>query len=88
MMGFTKYSSELAWLKTAVWFVFGVLMIVGLFTQIDAIVLGLVSLGSIFGKMKNGSFAKESKTFYFVIFIICLSLLFSGAGFLAFDLPL
>ena len=87
-IGFLKCSSLLAWLQTAVELIFGVLVLVGLFTQIDAIVIGLFSIAMIFAKMKNVTISNESKTFYFVIFAICLSLLFSGAGFLAFDLPL
>lgn len=65
-----------------------ILLIVGLFTQIVAIVFALISLGSFFIKSRRPNVLSSSKEFLAILFIISLSLLFSGPGFFAFDLPL
>lgn len=69
----------------------GLFLIAGFLTQIVAIAGALIALNALIGKWKyinlNG-IAKYSKTFYFLVFIVCLSLLFSGAGAFAIDLPL
>lgn len=66
----------------------GVLLILGLYTQIAAIVVAVASLKflilSHFWKLPE----REGRLFYFLAFAASLSLLFSGAGFFAIDLPL
>ncbi|MBI2108978.1 MAG: hypothetical protein HYT93_02230 [Parcubacteria group bacterium] len=57
-----------------------VFVLLGLFTQGAAIVLGLLSLY----RMKRS----QNKILYALLFGMALSLLFSGAGLFAFDLPL
>lgn len=65
-----------------------VLLIVGLFTQIASIA-SIVFLIARFGKSKSsGSMNFYEVALYATLGIIAMSLLFTGAGFLAFDLPL
>jgi len=66
----------------------GILLIIGLYTQISAIIIALLSLGAIILKYKHRSAIKNSFLFYILVFTIAISLIFSGAGFWAFDLPL
>lgn len=66
----------------------GGMFILGLYTQIAALVLAFLSFTELYIEYKEESLLKRNLVFYLLIFAICLSLLFSGAGFLAFDLPL
>ena len=62
--------------------------IVGAYTQIAAIVACSLFLKSSLVKSRLTALAPLSHTAYLLLFIISLSLLFSGAGGFAFDLPL
>lgn len=66
----------------------GGMLILGLYTQIAALVLALITFGELYIEYKEESLLKRNLAFYLLIFAISISLLFSGAGFLAFDLPL
>lgn len=69
----------------------GLFLVVGFLTQIFAIVGMLIALEALIGKWKYSNLdkiLKYSKQFYILIFVASLSLLFSGAGAFAFDLPL
>jgi uncharacterized membrane protein YphA (DoxX/SURF4 family) len=66
----------------------GVLLILGLYTQIAAIVSILIISFDFLMDKGSVSFSTEKKILYFVIKIILISLLLTGPGFLAFDLPL
>ncbi|MBL7045120.1 MAG: DoxX family protein [Parcubacteria group bacterium] len=69
----------------------GVFLIIGLFTQAAAIVGALIAIDALFGKFfykELDKALKYSKMFYILILIISLSLIISGAGAFAFDLPL
>lgn len=66
----------------------GTLLVLGLYTQIGALIAGVISLILLVGKLRGKSFGREGVLFDFLLLSIALSLLFSGAGFLAFDLPL
>lgn len=66
----------------------GVLLFIGLYTQVAALAGMLIA-----ALLKVLSFAKFSlaphgKVTYFMLFMICFALLFLGAGAFAFDLPL
>lgn len=58
-----------------------VLVLVGAWTQLGALVLSILSLIYLYGD-------NERRVRYILLLAMALSLLFSGAGFLAFDLPL
>ena len=66
----------------------GALLIFGLYTQIAALVLAAITFGELYIEYKEESLLKRNLAFYLLLFAISLSLLFSGAGFFAFDLPL
>lgn len=69
----------------------GIFLFVGFLTQIASIVGMLIALDALFVKMFYKDLdrvAKYNKLFYILLFIASLSLLFSGAGAFAFDLPL
>lgn len=69
----------------------GIFLIVGFLTQIASIAGMLIALDALFVKILYKDLdkvAKYNKLFYVLLFIASLSLLFSGAGAFAFDLPL
>ncbi len=66
----------------------GVLLVVGLFTQVAALVTFAVSVLMLYEKNKHPAETPGSRGVFLLLCIISLSLLFSGAGAFAFDLPL
>ncbi len=69
----------------------GIFLIVGLYTQAAAIAGALIAVDALFGKFfykELDKALKYSKVFYILILIVSLSLIVSGAGAFAFDLPL
>jgi len=88
------------WPKSAVGFVWfggifdmvvGALLVAGLFTQAAAIAGALIAIDALFAKFiyrDLDKVVKYSKMFYILVLIISLSLIFSGAGAFAIDLPL
>lgn len=66
----------------------GAMIFVGIYTQVAALVLAIVAFGELYVEHKEESILKRNLVFYLLLFAICLSLLFSGAGFFAFDFPL
>ncbi len=66
----------------------GAMLVVGLYTQIAALVLGILTFIEIYLEYKDPSILKRNIVFYMLVFTILLSLLLSGAGAFAIDLPL
>lgn len=72
----------------------GVLLILGLYTQLAAIIGIIAIMFDFYAEkkdiliMQTGTISKEKQILYLLVGIILLSLLFTGPGFLAFDLPL
>ena len=66
----------------------GILLIGGLFTQIASLSLSVLSLIAVFIEYRDPPLLKRTLVFYILLFTITLSLLFSGAGKFAFDMPL
>ncbi|MDZ4226458.1 MAG: DoxX family membrane protein [Patescibacteria group bacterium] len=78
----------IAWLSIVFHLAVGAMLFFGYYTQIAAL-LGLV--GSLKGVVLGKSYAQVfvySRATYILLAAICASLLFSGAGAFAFDLPL
>lgn len=79
--------------KTMLWvfgifeFVFGLGLLVGIYVQIIAVGIILFSIAAIFGKNTALWFGSNRLVYLFMLGV-SLSLLLSGAGALAFDLPL
>lgn len=63
----------------------GLMLIAGFYTQIAAIVSAVVSALCWHAKKKHPTETPGSSGAFFLMFVISLSLLFSGAGFYAFD---
>ena len=68
--------------------IIGVLLITGLFVQLAAFVSALVFIIRIILKIRNRSFMTDGVNYYFILLVISLSLLVTGPGRFAFDLPL
>jgi uncharacterized membrane protein YphA (DoxX/SURF4 family) len=66
----------------------GIMLLIGFYTQVAALVLAILTLGEAYIEYKDPAILKRNLTFYIVLFAISLSLLFSGAGAYAIDLPL
>lgn len=66
----------------------GILFIVGLWTQAVALLFSALFLAELLVEYGEESILKRELAFYLLLFAISLSLLFSGAGFFAFDLSL
>lgn len=66
----------------------GLMFIFGIYTQVAAIVLALFTFAESYIEYKDSTILKRNLVFYVMLFSITLSLLFSGAGKFAFDLPL
>ena len=65
-----------------------IFLIIGLFTQIAALLNVIILLIKLGFKAKNGQFLSDGVNYYILLLAMAVSLLFTGAGFLAFDLPL
>lgn len=66
----------------------GVLLVIGFLTQIAALLVIVISLKMLVLKKKHAVLARHGTVAYILILAIALSLLVTGAGAFAFDLPL
>jgi len=66
----------------------GLMFILGFYTQIAALILALLTFAESYVEYKAPVLLKRNFVFYLMLLAITLSLLFSGAGAFAFDLPL
>lgn len=66
----------------------GIALIAGFYTQIAALVFAVITFIELYIEQRESSLLKRDFVFYLLLFVIALSLLFTGAGFFAFDLPL
>lgn len=66
----------------------GISLVIGIYTQISALILSLITLTEIYIEYKNPTILKRSLVFYILLFVMTLSLLFTGAGAFAVDIPL
>ncbi len=66
----------------------GLLLLIGLFTQVAALIL-VIMFGLLMVKqITNKAFLSDGVNYYLLLFIIALSLVLSGPGAFAFDYPL
>ncbi len=80
----SKTEKSLAAVKILV----GILFVIGLYTQVASL-LALLILGfRLVQKIRHKAFLSAGVNYYLILFVIALSLLFTGAGTWAFDLPL
>lgn len=66
----------------------GIMLLVGLYTQIAALFFVLSTGAELYVEWKMKEVLKRDMVFYLLVFVISLSLLFTGAGAYAIDLPL
>lgn len=66
----------------------GILLIIGLFTQFATLVAAIVLAVKLVNKARSKALFTDGVNYYFILFVMAVSLLFTGPGFLAFDLPL
>ncbi len=65
-----------------------VFIIVGLFTQVAVSIIVIDLLIRLVTKIRNKAFFSDGINYYFIVLILAISLLLTGPGFLAFDLPI
>lgn len=66
----------------------GVLLLIGLWTQVAALVFALFTFSELYVEWTEGDVLKRDLSFYLFLFVISVSLLLTGAGAFAFDIPL
>lgn len=68
--------------------ILGVMFFIGLLTQLAALA-SVVFFGiKLINKIRTKSFLTDGVNYYLILFIISITLLFTGPGFISFDLPL
>jgi uncharacterized membrane protein YphA (DoxX/SURF4 family) len=68
--------------------ILGIMFIIGLYTQLAALITTIISFGELSIEYFQEDIIKRSLVFYLLIFTIALSILFTGAGLFALDIPL
>ncbi|MFA6077994.1 MAG: DoxX family protein [Candidatus Paceibacterota bacterium] len=76
------------WLVAYTELICGFFLILGLWTQVSALLIAIISLGGLIIKLRKPSLLRQTTDFYIFALAIAISLLFSGAGFFSIDLPL
>lgn len=66
----------------------GIMLVAGAWTQVAALVLAIFTGIELAVEWKEKNILRRDLTFYILVFAICLSLLLTGAGAFAFDIPL
>ena len=66
----------------------GAFLIVGYLTQLAALIMAVILFAEAYVELRDGAILKRDIVFYTLLLVICVSLLLTGAGAFAFDLPL
>lgn len=66
----------------------GILILIGLWMQLGALIAAVIFLIKLVHKLREKALFTSGVNYYFILFIISLSLLFLGPGDFSFDLPL
>jgi putative oxidoreductase len=66
----------------------GAFLVVGYLTQVAALVMVIILFAEGYVELQDGALLKRDIVFYTLLLAICISLLLTGAGAFAFDLPL
>jgi uncharacterized membrane protein YphA (DoxX/SURF4 family) len=85
--GFYRYKKSYGWVSVF-HIVSSVLLIIGLYTQIVALIALACVVFDYYMEKKDHSHSGEKLVISILFGVILLSLLFTGPGFLSFDLPL
>jgi len=78
----------LIYLFGAVEIVAGIALIIGFLTQVASLISIVLLATALLFKIKYPHILKQSVELYIAIIVVSISLMFLGAGFFAFDLPL
>ena len=65
--------------------VVAIFIVVGLFTQLAVLMNAIILLIKIIDKIREKKFLNEGVNYYLLLFVMALSLIFSGSGILALD---
>ena len=76
------------WILATIEFVGGVFLVFGFLTQLVALIFTILTFAELSIEFKEEVLLKRNIIFYLLVFVISLSLLFTGPGFFAIDLPL
>jgi len=68
--------------------VISVFLIIGLFTQLAALLNAIILVIKLAFKAKEGKLLSDGVNYYILLLAMCISLMLTGPGFWAFDLPL
>jgi uncharacterized membrane protein YphA (DoxX/SURF4 family) len=68
--------------------ILGILIIIGLWTQMAALVAVIDLIIRLIGRMQKRAFLTDGVNYYLILLVLSLSLLVTGAGAFAFDLSL
>jgi uncharacterized membrane protein YphA (DoxX/SURF4 family) len=66
----------------------GIFLVIGLYTQLAALINALILVIKLGFKAREGKFLSDGINYYILLLAMAISLLFLGAGAYAFDLPL
>lgn len=66
----------------------GLLLIAGAYTQLTALILAVICISELLIEYEEESILKRDMVFYLLLATICLSLLLTGAGLFAIDIPI
>jgi len=80
--------SAAVWISVVADIALGALLLIGLFTQVAALLGFLAAMKLAILRRRYPMVAPHGRVAYFLLAAICLSLMLTGAGFYAFDLPL
>ncbi len=79
---------SLPWFSALVQVIVGVLYIVGLYTQIAALIGALMAFCSLFPSLRNLGLSQYDRSTALLVFAISIALFITGAGPFGFDLPI
>lgn len=65
-----------------------IFLIIGLFTQLAALLNAVILVIKLGFKIRDGKFLSDGINYYILLLVMAISLIFTGPGFFAFDLPL
>lgn len=66
----------------------GIMLIIGLWTQLVALIVLIDLIVRLIDRIRGKAFLTDGVNYYLLLLIMAISLLVTGAGFFAFDMPL
>jgi uncharacterized membrane protein YphA (DoxX/SURF4 family) len=64
----------------------GLFLVIGLFTQLAALLNALILVIKLGFKVRDGAFLTDGINYYILLLVMAISLLFTGPGFFAYDM--